>query len=50
MTEQSREDRREQRDRDFQQQVLERIDRLTTEVDKLSTRVDKVSTDVKKII
>jgi chromosome segregation ATPase len=43
MTEQSSDDRRDSRDRDFQQQVLERLDQLTTAVSSLRTDVDKLS-------
>ncbi|KAM3092292.1 hypothetical protein ACKFKG_22815 [Phormidesmis sp. 146-35] len=37
MTEQSDDDQRNFRDRDFQQQVLERLDQLSDRVDKLSS-------------
>lgn len=33
---------------DFQQRVLEQLDKLSTDVDKLSTDVDKLSGDVEK--
>jgi phage shock protein A len=56
MTEQSSDDLRDPRDRDFQQQVLDRLENLTnvvtdlrTDVDKLTTDVDKLTTDVDKL-
>ncbi len=43
MSDQSSDERRDSRDRDFQQQVLDRLDQLTTAVGSLRTDVDKLS-------
>jgi chaperonin cofactor prefoldin len=43
MTEQSSDDRRDPRDRDFQQQVLEGLNQLSNRVDTLSNHFDRLS-------
>ncbi len=43
MSDQSSDERRDSRDRDFQQQVLERFDQLSDRFDNLSERVDTLS-------
>ncbi|MGV0024121.1 hypothetical protein [Phormidesmis priestleyi] len=48
MTEQS-DDRRDSRDRDFQQQVIERLDQLTVGVGSLRTDVDNLSNRVENL-
>lgn len=49
MTDSSSDARRDQRDADFQQQVLERFDKLETRVDKLGTDVDQIGTRVDQL-